>query len=164
MTDVIHAFHEAGHGVIGVLMNLPLEEVVLAPGAWTNPKTGEIFGTAGYAKFGPIDEAQRSAEMVMVASGPESEMRFTGCLRPSGHHGDRDSIRTHFEREYQVTRHRGQVAVSPDQKIKWTLQRAATLVDQNWPWIDAVAEQLYRRRRLTVGDVRSLRKPPRRVA
>lgn len=152
MTDVEVAFHEAGHAVVGVLLGLPLLDVKIE----RNEKS------LGQARFDTVDPSKWLAEALMIAAGPEAWMRLTGCSVPSGHDSDRDNIREIFElRVAEIERSGAMLVIGLEERIRRALKQSASLVDQYWPWIDAVAYQLHERTYLTGFDVKQLRKPPR---
>ena len=139
------AYHEAGHVVIGHRLGVDLASADILPdGQGGNGHT--VFNVRpGFRDHPDYIEAV----VVTFLAGPIAEARIAGFKNPEGSGYDLDAIAREWLR-----------LLVPRAQYKARLaeltQQAERLVTESWPQIAAVAQALFRRRRLARDDALAL--------
>lgn len=141
------AYHEAGHAVVGHILRHTPRYVVLR---------GHYEGRTHYRAHSvdPHDTRPRAAARLeslaaSICAGPLAEQRYMGAL---GDGNDADIT--------QLASIVAHLAGSPEAIADLTQRvqdRAQTLVDEYWPFIEAVAHRLKFDRRISGGELRRIR-------
>jgi hypothetical protein len=135
ITPQIAAHHEAGHAVVGLVLEIPIRYAMIKP-------RGKIRGQVGY---GP----NKSPVFGLIASlaGPQAQRRFAPR---SDWFGGGDMVvvqKAIYGKRCKLT------AKKKDSLLKFVAEHAMMFVDYFWADIKAVAKALLKRQRLTGEEV-----------
>ncbi len=134
------AYHEAGHAVVGTLLEIPIWLSTLRP-------SGE--GNYGHTrKFGSSRDCEGWAHLVMSKAGREAARRVTRASDPDLAESDR------------AQEHALLMAWPPDQREGVDAAAtaiAAAHVQLHWSWIERVARELIAKTQVVGSRVKELR-------
>lgn len=148
--DPLVAIHEAGHACLGAMSGMDVRTVILhRPGA-----RQEEAGRVELHDMAAERDADPTRFLIFLLAGAAAEKRACGRYTP------RDAHDRHIAALFAAVT----LNEEPDSARVRSMLEAVQLVanariadDATWHWIERVAKQLVRRRRLTGRDVAELR-------
>ena len=148
------AYHEAGHAVIGFLIGRPpLSTTIIPDGSGAVGKTEFENGCPESFKsaFNQSRKKQRRVEVMVVT-------QVAGCLAQSIKFPERprdpgDDMDEHLARDLVMERSWQDI----DIYLANARAQASALLNEHWPWVEAVAKALIERKTLTGDEVLALR-------
>ncbi|MDI1347099.1 MAG: hypothetical protein PSV22_23860 [Pseudolabrys sp.] len=155
MQEIETAYHEAGHAFMGCLIDrLPISVTIVARGQIT----GETFFEPDVPKFArrvldPSPEKRRYAEqrvLTELADTAAHDLLCPGRIHDSGDENDL-AITNELIKELVSW------ADNRDEYLRDCQTRAVKLLQQNWPWVEAVAKALLEKKTLQREIILSLR-------
>jgi len=134
----VAAYHEAGHAVIAILLDVPFSSMDIAPDG-----LGGCVDFLYYDRLDLIDKRQFLCDI----AGPIAERWFRARV-----HRDEDGLDPEILETYYVLR-RGFIEETALQLLEFYMQLAGDILKLHWSQVQLIAETLLERNRLTRREV-----------
>lgn len=131
------AYHEAGHGCVGLAYGVPVRHLTIEPDA---ESAGRVMPVRAAWKGNP------TALALMLLAGGEAEKQYTG-RETAGDGHDLKKINLLLKGYHD----------DPDSYLQMYRALTAAAVVRHWPWIERTARVLLRKRRISGGECWHLR-------